>query len=92
MQGVWPAAAPPKPYVSPPQHHYRPGTTQTLYLNPVPAPRADQVLVTEAAETPFSVVAPLRRLPCGRTLYKLFSVAPIGHLLPDMFADHVKVP
>lgn len=54
-------------------------------------PRADQVLVTEAAGTPFSVVAPLRRLLCGRTLYKLFSVAPLGHLLLDMFSDHVKV-
>lgn len=58
----------------------------------MPSPLADQVLVTEGAETAFSVVAPLRRLPCGRTLYKLFSVEPLGHLLPDMFADHVKVP
>ena len=49
------------------------------------------MLVTEDAGTAFSVVSPLRRLPGGRSLYKLFSVEPLGRLLSDMFADHVEV-
>ena len=48
---------------------------------------ADLVLVTETADTPFSVVSPLQRLPDGQTLYKLFSRRSVRHLLPDMFAD-----
>lgn len=48
----------------------------------------DQVLVTEYADTPFSVISPLRRLDDGRTLYKLFSPEPIRHLLRDIFGHH----
>lgn len=48
----------------------------------------DQVLVTENADTPFSVISPLRRLDDGRTLYKLFSPKPVRHLLRDMFGHH----
>ena len=45
------------------------------------------VLVTETADTPFSVVSPLRRLAAGQTLYKLFSRRSVRAVLPDMFAD-----
>ena len=48
---------------------------------------ADLVLVTETADTPFSVISPLQRLDDGKTLYKLFSERPVRHLLHDMFAD-----
>ncbi len=48
--------------------------------------RADLVLVTETADTPFSVISPLQRLPDGQTLYKLFSRRSVRHLLPNMFA------
>jgi Prenylcysteine lyase len=53
--------------------------------------RADQVLVTEAADTPFSVISPQRRLQSGRTLYKLFSPAPLGHELHRLFSNLTKV-
>lgn len=53
---------------------------------------ADQVLTTEHAGTPFTVVSPLRRLPSGRTLYKMFSLRPLHHRLLDaMFHNHTKV-
>ncbi len=45
------------------------------------------MLVTETADTPFSVISPLQRLDDGKTLYKLFSERPVRHLLHDMFAD-----
>ncbi len=48
---------------------------------------ADQVLVTESADTPFSVITPLRRLPSGQTLFKLFSARPLGKELPRLFAN-----
>ena len=45
------------------------------------------MLVTETAATPFSVISPLRRMPGGQTLYKLFSRRSVRRVLPDMFAD-----
>ena len=49
----------------------------------------DQVLVTETADTAFSVISPLRRLADGRTLYKLFSAKTLGRgLLQAMFSNH----
>jgi len=67
------------------------GRLRASYFNVSVLP-ADQVLTTEHAGTPFSVVSPVRRLPSGATLYKLFSHQPLGkHLLAAMFHDHKKV-
>lgn len=49
------------------------------------------MLVTEAADTPFSVISPQRRLPSGRALYKLFSRAPLGAELHRLFSNATKV-
>lgn len=51
----------------------------------------DQVLVTEKADTPFSVISPVRRLPSGLTLYKLFSEEHIKHRLPQLFDNLTEV-
>ena len=49
------------------------------------------MLVTEAADTPFSVISPQRRLPSGQALYKLFSRAPLGAELHRLFSNATKV-
>ena len=41
-------------------------------------PAAEYILTAEGAATPFSVIAPLRELPDGTRLYKLFSRAPLA--------------
>lgn len=38
-----------------------------------------------------AVISPLRRLPSGLTLYKLFSPAPLGHDLQRLFSNLTKV-
>lgn len=67
------------------------GTLRGSYFGTSRLP-ADQILTTEDADTPFSVVSPIQRLSDGQTLYKLFSQSRLGaSLIRDMFDNATEV-
>lgn len=68
--------------------NYIAGRLRASYFGTTQLP-TDLLLTTGHAATPFSVISPIRRLPDGRTLYKLFSDDRLSSSLRHEMFDNV---